>query len=130
MWPDGLWLIAGPAQASLQPAGVMISLRMPPMCNQCSTMANAAPHGVARQQRQRRQQQRHGRSVTTHAAPAVADPDAAAGRVDVGTLGSGPAPAERTTDAAAAEAVYANFDWRNQWYPVAFAKDMPEGATT
>ena len=31
-------------------------------------------------------------------------------------------------DSSAAEAAYADFDWRDQWYPVAFVRDMPEGA--
>jgi hypothetical protein len=33
-------------------------------------------------------------------------------------------------DSGAAEAAYADFDWRDQWYPVAFVRDMPEGART
>ena len=31
-------------------------------------------------------------------------------------------------DSNAAESAYADFDWRDQWYPVAFVRDMPEGA--
>lgn len=31
-------------------------------------------------------------------------------------------------DSGTAEAAYADFDWRDQWYPVAFVRDMTEGA--
>ena len=34
------------------------------------------------------------------------------------------------SDSASSEAAYADFDWRDQWYPVAFVRDMPEGALT
>lgn len=33
----------------------------------------------------------------------------------------------KAADRASAEAAYASFDWKAQWYPVAFVRDMPEG---
>lgn len=52
----------------------------------------------------------------------------AAPQATLASAGNGSSAGVQARDSSTAEATYADFDWRDQWYPVAFVRDMPEGA--
>jgi hypothetical protein len=119
----------GLTPASMQPrCGVVSCLRMPQAPRQRANRGHAAPRDELLRQRQQLHRQQRRRGTTPDAAQAVAAQDTAASPAGSGTRGNGQATSESTTDAATAAAAYASFDWRAQWYPVAFARNLPEGA--
>lgn len=75
----------------------------------------------ARQLQGRRRQRRQPRKLSAATA-------AAAAAVTESAAGPRPPDDAYAVGSAAAEAAYNSFDWNAQWYPVAFARDMPEGA--